>query len=301
MRASNYHDISSHGRPKTLRMNETIILRLENNEAIEGWLSGRKIFRYVFRSQTPEDESPRPYFHPLCNRHGDCLTNFRPHDHRWHHGLSLTLTRVNTTNFWGGPTYRKGRGYAMETNHGTQRHTGFAWIRENGFEERLEWLDPKRENLLTEMRFIFVEACEGGWNLCWRSSLTNVMASPLTLGNYHSSEGLTGSHYTGLQFRGARELLYESKDEDITGDGGLIGEAAIHGQPGRWVEWRCRHDGSLHRTRVRFESLNSPSWLFVRRASPQAVLAIQRERDIELPANAVLALEYRVTIRDEPP
>ena len=54
-------------------------------------------------------ESPRPYFHPMRTLGGDEVTLYRPHDHVWHKGLSLSLPNVGPENFWGGPTYLRER------------------------------------------------------------------------------------------------------------------------------------------------------------------------------------------------
>ena len=53
------------------------------------------LFSYVYRSQVPAYESPRPYFHPLRTRGGKIVSGFRPHDHRWHHGLSMTCAHLS--------------------------------------------------------------------------------------------------------------------------------------------------------------------------------------------------------------
>src|SRR5215831_7409494 len=82
----------------------------------------RLLFRYVYAPDTPPVESPRPYFHPLRTLAGDVVTIFRPHDHRWHHGLSMTSANLSGENFWGGPTYVDGQGYAQLPNNGTVRH-----------------------------------------------------------------------------------------------------------------------------------------------------------------------------------
>ena len=127
--------------------------------------------------------------------------------------------------------------------------------------------------------------------------LANVAGHDLTLGNYHALGGLAGSHYTGLQFRGARDLLDEHGDAKIgiTADGGLAGETAVHGTAARWMEWACQHDGSLRRNRLLFENTGAPLQSFARARTPLAAFAFHREGTQSLPAGATLRLEHTLT------
>ena len=88
-------------------------------------MDGALLFRYVYNPDTPIAEARRPYAHPVNSIAGDRLTNFRPNDHPWHHALSLTITRVDEVNFWGGPSYRAADGYRWREDHGVQMHV--AW------------------------------------------------------------------------------------------------------------------------------------------------------------------------------
>src|SRR5690606_13279555 len=111
---------------KGRRMNEGLKLR----ETVPGELSivrteGETLWTYHYEPETPANESPRPYVHPLYSIDGDVLTNWRPNDHPWHHGLSLTLTSVDGVNFWGGPSHRAEDGYRWREDHGVQRHVSW--------------------------------------------------------------------------------------------------------------------------------------------------------------------------------
>ena len=259
---------------------------------------GALLFRYVYTPQTDARESPRPYLHPVCSLAGDVLTNFRPNDHPWHHGLSLTLTNVSGVNFWGGPTYRATDGYQWREDHGVQTHRTWTSLAPERIEETLDWcVGATGQVLLSERREMVPTALAGGWMLAWSSDLTNVADRELVLGNYHSAESLAGSHYTGLQFRGARDLLDEHGDATIgiSAEGGLVGESAVHGASTRWMEWSCQHDGSLRRTRIRFENPDAPMIWFVRAKNPIAAFAFQRERSHALAAGATLRLRHRLT------
>jgi hypothetical protein len=256
------------------------------------------LWRYVYDPATPANEAPRPYAHPVYSLSGDVLTNFRPNDHPWHHALSLTVTSVDGVNFWGGPSYRADGGYAWREDHGRQLHRAWESLRPERLEEMLDWCEGKSGAvLLRERRILQTSTGQEAWSLRWTSELVNVSGRKVTLDNYHSAGGLGGSHYTGLQFRGARELLDEHGDAaiGITADGGLAGEAAVHGSAARWMEWSCQHDGSLRRTRIRFENQTDRVSWFVRAKNPLAAFAFHREHSEPLAAGATLRLDHLLT------
>lgn len=279
-------------------MSESLQLRHEPHQHVEILTgAGARLWRYVYAPHTPANETPRPYAHPVCSLAGDVLTNFRPNDHPWHHGLSLAITSVDGVNFWGGPSHRAADGYQWRDDHGAQVHRSWPVLKPEQLEETLDWCEARSGRvLLHERRVLATSLVEGGWRLHWRSELFNVTGHDLVLGNYHSQGGLAGSHYTGLQFRGARDLLDEHGDGDIglVGEGGRQGEAAIHGVPATWMGWSCQHDGSLRRTRIQFENPGGPLPWFVRPKLPLAVFAFHREQPQRLSAGATLTLEHRL-------
>jgi len=261
--------------------------------------------RYVYASAQAANESPRPYFHPLNSLAGDTLTNFRPNDHPWHHGLSLAITQASGWNFWGGPTCRREDGYKWRADHGAQHHVAWRELSAQGASATLahtvEWRTPK-ETLFREERDLAIAVDEStrAWSLHWRSALRNVSGRELALGNPHSIGGLAGSHYTGLQFRGARALLDDHLDKtiEITADGGLSGEKTVHGAEGGWMEWHAQTDTTLNRVRLRFANNTGPLRWFVRRNYPLATFPFQSDRDYLLPAGATLALDHTLTFTD---
>lgn len=259
---------------------------------------GRLLWRYVYGPTTPANEATRPYAHPVCSLAGDVLTNFRPNDHPWHHGLSLTLASVDGVNFWGGPTYADGS-YQWRDDHGAQIHRAWTSLTADQLEETLDWCEAKSGRvLLHERRVLTTTLANDAWTLGWTSELLNVAGHDLVLGNYHALGGLDGSHYTGLQFRGARELLDEHGDAAIriTADDGRAGEPAVHGAVAPWMQWDCQHDGSLRRTRVRFESGGGPIPWFVRQKLPLAAFSFHREKTYHLTAGGSLRLSHRLTL-----
>ena len=258
---------------------------------------GAPLWRYVYRPETPPNESPRPYAHPVYSVGGDVLTGFRPDDHPWHHGLSLTLTSVDAVNFWGGPSYRAADGYCWRDDHGRQVHRAWVSLAPERLEEEVEWRAGSAAKLFDEHRVLQTTLADDGWTLRWTSELRNESGRELTLGNYHALGGLAGSHYTGLQFRGAGELVGESAAPAmvIRAEGGLEGESSVHGARGRWMEWSCSHAGTARRTRIRFEDLSGQRWWFVRASAPLAAFAFQREHPQRLPAGATLRLDHALT------
>lgn len=261
-----------------------------------------QLFRYVYGPETLSDESPRPYAHPVRSLAGEALTNFRPNDHRWHHGLSFTICSVSGVNFWGGPTYRKSDGYQWRADHGAQLHTEWREFNPNRLAHALEWRAGSGGGvLLHEERALVFHVAPPAWSIRWTSSLRNVTPRVLELGNYRSSEGLAGSHYTGLQFRGARDLLDDHGDASIgvSCEGGLEGEAAVHGAAARWMEWRCQKDTTQRRVAVRFENHTGPVHWFVRRKNPLAAVPFHFDRNVSLAPGAALAIDCSITITDQ--
>jgi hypothetical protein len=260
--------------------------------------SGALLWRYVYAPDTPANESPRPYAHPVCSLAGDTLTNFRPNDHPWHHALSLTIASVDGVNFWGGPSHRAADGYQWRADHGAQVHRRWTTLTPERLEETLDWREPKTGRvLLHEHRVLQTTVAADAWTLRWSSELRNALGYDLVLGNYHALGGLGGSHYTGLQFRGARELLDQHGDATIgvTAEGDRAGETAVHGADARWMEWSCLHDGSLRRTRIRFENPAGPIPWFVREKNPLAAFAFHREHPQRLAVGGTLHLDHLLT------
>lgn len=265
----------------------------------------RILCRYVYKSDTPEAEAPRPYFHPLNSLSGETLTNFRPNDHPWHHGLSMTVNNVSGANFWGGPTCIRGQGYQMLKNQGAQHH--IAWVRLEVirdtavFEQTLEWKHDG-EVLLKESRTIKIAVNEAAksWSLQWISRLTNVTGRVLSMGNPHSAAGLAGSHYTGLAFRGARELLDDHLDPTIKviAEGNLEGIPAVHGARANWMEWHGQMDTTLQRVRLRFESNSGPVHWFVRRNAPLMAFPFHFDQNLEVAPGDTLERDHTLTFTD---
>jgi hypothetical protein len=264
--------------------------------------NGGLLLRYIYRPDTPLDESPRPYAHPVCTLAGEVLTNFRPNDHRWHHGLSFTVCSVSGHNFWGGGSYRKADGYQWRNDQGTQHHVAWLELGSDHLAHTLEWrAGLAGEVLLLEQRALrFAVISPKSWSLRWTATLKNVSGHSLELGHYYSDQGLAGSHYSGLQFRGARDLLDDHGDESIgiTAGGGLTGEKTVHGAAAEWMELHGQKDGSQRRVSVRFANNTGPIHWFVRRHNPLAALPFQFEHTLSLAAEASFSIDHTLVFTD---
>lgn len=167
------------------------------------------LFDYCYRSDADSLHCPRPFMHPIRTLAGDILSNYRPIDHPWHAGLSMTANNVNGMNFWGGGTYRRETGqYTQVSNVGKQIHR--AWTpseNDQSWIEVLDWVGPNEEPVFTETRTLSVIDIDpeiGLWRLIWESSLKNTLGEKLSINSYCSGEGLEGSGYTGLFLRMSR-------------------------------------------------------------------------------------------------
>ncbi len=267
-----------------------------------------ELFRYVYCSDVAAEESPKPYFHPVRTLSGNCLTNFRPNDHPWHHALSHTITRVGEVNYWGGPSYRAEGGYQFRGDQGRQVHRDWTRLELTGdgpvIEEALEWVAPDGSVQLKEVRELEVSVLDdqSAWSLRFASRLTNVSGAALALGNYHSSFGLEGSHYTGLLMRMARDYLFCDFDPEVgvMAEGGLRGMEAVHGVRAKWVALAGRHDTTLDRTTTVFidDSPAGPVHWFVREKLPAVGFSFQFDQDQSLGAGADLVLDHRLIMAE---
>ena len=283
----------------------TLQLSHTHGESVTVSHRDRPLLRYVYRPDVPAVESPKPYFHPVRTLSGNCLTNLRPNDHPWHHALCHTITRVGEVNFWGGPSYRAEGGYQFRGDQGRQEHREWSELGltpQGGvrMEEQVDWVNPEGRVLLEEKRSlaVTVEGDETAWTLGFSSTLSNVSGEPLDLGNYHSSLGLKGSHYTGLLMRMTREYVFPCGDKQmrILGAGGLSGVEQVHGARVNWVALAGRHDTTLDRTTSIFvdDSPGNPVHWFVRDTLPAVGFSFQFDEDKHLEADGELVLRHRL-------
>ena len=240
----------------------------EEGRSIRATWRGAELFRYVYEPWEPQLESPKPYFHPLRTLDGELVSLYRPHDHVWHKGISLSLCTVGTENFWGGPTYRRDSGYEQLANNGTMRHEGFDRLSLADdvlrFDERLAWVTEAGDLWISEQRRVAVTALpdSGAWRLSLQTSLHNVSGATIPFGS-PTTEGRENAGYSGLFWRGPRSF-----------DNGTVimpdaeGGDELMGRRGEWLAFAGRHDGAGIASTVLFRddprNFSYPSQWFVR-------------------------------------
>ncbi len=266
----------------------------------------RPLFRYVYNNFTPALESPRPYFHPLYTLAGDNVTLFRPHDHRWHHGLSMTVAQLSGQNFWGGRTYVRDQGYVQLENNGRQQHrTWEDMVATNHrvyLREHLSWVTQQGEEWLSETRRIEVSEVNqeaGYWSLELGFRLNNVRGEPLVFGS-PATEGRPGVGYGGLFWRGVRDftggrIMLEGGAETSSDD------MTVMGKSGGWLAFTGQHDGPDRASTLLFidhpDNPRYPNQWFARTQSTVcASFAFMFDETLTLEPGEDLTLNYRLVI-----
>ncbi|KUO16272.1 hypothetical protein AQJ91_36810 [Streptomyces dysideae] len=210
--------------------------------------AGVDLATYVYRPNTPLEESPKPYVYPLKTLSGAPVGVYRPWDHRWHKGLQMTWSHLSGDNFWGGPTFKAGapgHGYVWRENHGHQVHRAFDRqdVSDSGSEvsvvQGLDWIASSDEVWIDEtrtLRFHGADTDDGVWALDFTTDLTNVHHEPLEMGS-PTTHGRANAGYTGLFWRGPRAWT----GADVIADGGQEGDAVM-GTQGAWAAITGEHD-----------------------------------------------------------
>ncbi|PJJ70670.1 methane monooxygenase PmoA-like [Diaminobutyricimonas aerilata] len=189
---------------------------------------GDGLARYTYRSDAPPLESPRPFAHPLRTSSGVVVSDHRPADHPWHHGLSWAIANVSGHNFWGGPTFVRGEGYRQLDNDGRQVHLGFEPAAD-AVVQRVRWEAADGRPVLAERRVLRARTDERGWILEVDTALENVTDGDLVFGS-PTTEGRPDAGYGGLMLRAHPRFLGATVfDEHGTGGDELRGTRS------RWV------------------------------------------------------------------
>ncbi|GII04396.1 DUF6807 domain-containing protein [Planobispora takensis] len=194
-------------------------------------VAGTPVASYVWESDLPATDSPRPYLHPVRTLAGTPVTEFRPDDHVHHLGVSLAVADVGAVNFWGGRTFVRDRGASWLDDHGHQRHDAFQ-ERADGFGERLTWIGPDGATVAREERTVLARPVIGAapgdaWALDFSFALT--VSEPLEIKS-SACKGRPGAGYGGFFWRAPKE----SADIAVfTAEAG--GEADVHGSLTPWL------------------------------------------------------------------
>ncbi|MCH7232264.1 PmoA family protein [Glycomyces sp. L485] len=201
-----------------------------------------ELVQYVYRPDTVQLESPKPYLHPIRTRAGRAVSLFRPWDHVWHKGISLSLPHVGEENFWGGPTYVHGKFYVQLENNGTQLHRRFTELDSVDGTVRLthelDWITQAGNAFLTERRTISARVLSTeAWMLTFDTELTNVSGEDIAIGS-PTTKGRENAGYGGLFWRGPRAF---TGCKLVTADGSGSGND-VRGQRHEWMGFAGRHD-----------------------------------------------------------
>lgn len=200
-----------------------------------------ELVRYTYASPVAQREAPKPFFHPVRTRAGHAVTLYRPHDHVWHTGIAWALPVVGDDNFWGGPTFIRGRGYVQLDNDGTQRHRRITQFEAADdrmrFGHELDWITQDGRRIFAEERTIDVRLLpDGAWALIFDTAMTNVSGGPIPLGS-PTTRGRVNSGYGGLFWRGPRSF---TGGVLVTPEG--AGGDELRGRHGEWMAFAGRHD-----------------------------------------------------------
>lgn len=206
---------------------------------------GIVLAEYVHRPVGPQLESPRPYFSPVRTLGGEVVSLFRPHDHVWHKGIAWSLPVVGDENFWGGPTFVRGRGYVQLSNNGVQEHraftdaTGATAHGSAAIAEQLDWVTEAGEIIFEETRTIeaALVATESAWYLGFETRLRNASGRGISIGS-PTTRGRENAGYGGLFWRGPRSFT----GGDVLAPG-VVGGDELRGIRSPWMGFSGRHDG----------------------------------------------------------
>ncbi|MEE1927424.1 PmoA family protein [Streptomyces sp. TRM 70351] len=266
--------------------------------------AGTELLRYHYRPGLPAAECPMPYAHPLRTLSGGTVTGNRPHDHRWHKGLSMTASHLSGQNFWGGGTYTPGApgyGYLDLPNVGRMDHVRFtAPDSGHGFGEELAWHTADGEHWITEHRKLAVRDVDpdgGSWTLEFTSELHNVRASTLEFGS-PTVFGRELAGYCGFFWRGPRSF---TGGRVLLSDG-TEGEAVM-GRPGQWLAFTGRFDGRDGAATLVFTAApdhpgHPPHWFVRSEPYPVVNPSLAFYDALPLAAGERLRLAYRLVVAD---
>ncbi|NHI04707.1 hypothetical protein STPH2_0070 [Streptomyces sp. KO7888] len=283
--------------------------------------AGTELFSYVYRPEASW-EAPKPYLHPVRTLSGALVTDYRPHDHRWHKGLQLTASHLSGQNLWGGNTYVHGQGYlALPDRVGSMAHVAFTETAAEAdravIAEQLTWHPHGGELWAEEERRIEVRDVDpdtGSWALTWTSAVTNRRTEALRFGS-PTTHGRPAAGYTGLfwrgprAFRGGRVLTAESSESAESSVSAESSEGDPMGSQSPWLAYVGEHDGRDGHATLVFAHAPSndhsgekgahPAHWFVR-TDPFAAVAPSWafHEELVLPPGETLARTYRVVVAD---
>jgi Methane oxygenase PmoA len=263
---------------------------------------GTELFTYVYRPDTPQLESPKPYLHPIRTRGGRLVSLYRPHDHVWHKGIAWSLPHVGEHNFWGGPTYVHGKFYVQLDNNGSATHRELTTLTADGYKAEighvLDWTSQAGAPVIEERRSLTATLVDDAtWALVFETAMTNVSGATIDFGS-PTTKGRENAGYGGLFWRGPRSFT----DGVIQSPGGAGGDE-LRGTRAEWFGFRGRHDGTGDHSTIVIvdDSANPqhpPQWFA--RSEDFACLnpAPFFSEEVPLPDGETLRFRYAVVVAD---
>jgi hypothetical protein len=238
----------------------------EGDQALQIRYGDRQLAQYVYRPTGAQLESPRPYWHPLSTLGGDVVSLYRPHDHVWHRGIAWSLPNVGTENFWGGPTFLRGRGYVQLDNDGAMVHREFVRLTADaehvGAVERLAWVTQASDTWFDEQRRFMITVDGDAWILAFATSFTNVSGREVVIGS-PTTQGRDNAGYGGLFWRGPRSFTGGTVYAP-----GATGADELMGIRAQWLGFTGRHDETSRSSTLVFvdapDNPGHPTQWFVR-------------------------------------
>ncbi|HEX6352044.1 PmoA family protein [Actinophytocola sp.] len=270
----------------------------DSGSAVTARHDGVELCRYVYRPPEPAIESPRPYFHPVRTLAGHEVSIYRPPDHVWHKGIAWSLPNVGPQNFWGGPTFVRGKGYVQLDNNGAMANRSLT-VSGDRVDQELDWLTSDGSRWFTERRRILLSIVDDAWSLTFTTAMTNVSDAEIRLGS-PTTEGRPNAGYGGLMWRGPRSF---TGGEVITPEG--TGGDDLMGIRVPWLAFLGRHRRRRMSTLVFVDAPTNPGhpveW-FVR-STPFACVCPAPFFSATVPVapEETLTLTYAVVVADGAP
>ncbi len=260
------------------------------------------LFSYVYRPQTAAIESPRPYFYPLRTLKGNVVSGFRPHDHRWHHGLSMTCANLSGHNFWGGPTCVRDKGYVQLDNNGGQIMASTNDFISDFTGEQIDcvlvWQTAQSDvPLIVENRNISTRVSSDFWSLNFKSHLSTTKKDEPLIWGSPTTQGRENAGYGGLFWRGPRDFVNGQILMSDNREG-----ADLMGQTSPWLAYIGQHDETDDYSTLIFvddsENPRHPTPWFVRNTTPVVCPYFAFHEEYEMQSGEGLELNYRIIIAD---
>ncbi|MBS2531768.1 PmoA family protein [Catenulispora sp. NF23] len=258
----------------------------------------------------PPSECRTPYLHPLRTLSGGVVTGHRPHDHRWHKGLTMAVPKLAVaappgrpgrpaaaSNFWGGPSYVTGRGYVDLDDAGRIETSLFETAANGSVAADLVWIGADGVPVLSERRTFAVRDVDreaGCWTLEFRSELRTLGADPVEFKS-PTVLGRELAGYCGFFWRGPRAFT----GGRVLAANGLEGADTLMGRRAEWLAYIGEFDErDGFATLVFVPEGEAPEWFVRGEDYPGVNPSLAFGEPLPLAPGEVLALGYRVVIAD---